>query len=91
MPFRFSPPLAQFRPFASRACVGRNLAILELQMIVASLLRRYEFVLENPDEEVSFLISFFLVVWLISLQLETREGFLRKPLRCHVGIKRREL
>jgi benzoate 4-monooxygenase len=37
---------------AYRACVGRNLATLELQMIIASLLRRYEFVLQNPNEEV---------------------------------------
>ncbi|KAF7360600.1 Cytochrome P450 monooxygenase [Mycena venus] len=57
----------------NRACVGRNLASLELQMIIASILRRYHFVLEKPEEE-----------------LDTREGFLRKPLRCHVGIKRRE-
>ncbi|KAJ6495457.1 cytochrome P450 monooxygenase [Mycena sanguinolenta] len=65
-----------FNPFSvgPRACVGRNLASLELQMIVASILRRYEFVLERPGEE-----------------LATREGFLRKPLRCDVGIRRREL
>ncbi|KAK7039649.1 cytochrome P450 monooxygenase [Favolaschia claudopus] len=63
-----------FNPFSvgPRACVGRNLASLELQIIVASILRRYHFVLENPDEN-----------------LETREGFLRKPLRCDVGIQRR--
>ena len=61
-------------------------------MIVASLLRRYEFVLENPDEEVGFLISVVcFLTHTITLQLETREGFLRKPLRCHVGIKRRDL
>lgn len=35
-----------------RACVGRNLAFLELQIIVASLLRRYDYVLENPEELV---------------------------------------
>jgi benzoate 4-monooxygenase len=64
-----------FNPFSvgPRACVGRNLASLELQIIVASILRRYDFVLERPD-----------------MELETREGFLRKPLRCDVGIKRRE-
>ena len=51
--------------------------------------------LENPDEEVGFLISFlaccFFLAYPLALQLETREGFLRKPLRCHVGIKRRDL
>ncbi|KAJ7634986.1 cytochrome P450 monooxygenase [Roridomyces roridus] len=64
-----------FNPFSvgPRACVGRNLASLELQIICASILRRFHFVLEKPDEE-----------------LETREGFLRKPLHCHVGIMRRD-
>ncbi|KAF7325708.1 Cytochrome P450 monooxygenase [Mycena kentingensis (nom. inval.)] len=64
-----------FNPFSvgPRACVGRNLASLELQIIVASIMRRFHFVLEFPDQE-----------------LETREGFLRKPLRCHVGIRRRD-
>ncbi|KAG5642361.1 hypothetical protein DXG03_002958 [Asterophora parasitica] len=65
-----------FNPFSvgPRACVGRNLAFLELQIICASLLRRYEFVLKNPDAP-----------------LATSEGFLRKPLHCFVGIKRREV
>ncbi|KAJ7663454.1 cytochrome P450 monooxygenase [Mycena rosella] len=65
-----------FNPFSvgPRACVGRNLASLELQIIVASILRRFHFVLEQPEEP-----------------LETREGFLRKPLRCDVGIKRRDV
>ncbi|KAJ7728145.1 cytochrome P450 monooxygenase [Mycena maculata] len=65
-----------FNPFSTgpRACVGRNLAALQLQVIVASVLRRFEFVLERPGEP-----------------LPTREGFLRKPLRCVVGIKRRDV
>jgi len=65
-----------FNPFSvgPRACVGRNLAFLELQIICASILRRYHFVLENPD-----------------LPLRTSEGFLRKPLGCMVGIKRRDV
>ncbi|KAJ6588602.1 cytochrome P450 monooxygenase pc-bph [Mycena capillaripes] len=65
-----------FNPFSvgPRACVGRNLASLELQIIVASILRRFHFVLERPEEP-----------------LATREGFLRKPLQCHVGIKRRDV
>ena len=45
---------------------------MELALIVATVLRRYEFELYQDD-------------------LETREGFLRKPLDCKVGIKRRDL
>lgn len=32
--------------------MGRNLATLELQIIVASILHRFDFVLEDPDAEV---------------------------------------
>ncbi|KAE9401944.1 cytochrome P450 monooxygenase pc-bph [Gymnopus androsaceus JB14] len=65
-----------FNPFSvgPRACVGRNLAFLELQIIVASLVRRWEFVLEDGVEQ----------------ELKTSEGFLRKPLGCRVGIRRRD-
>lgn len=65
-----------FNPFSygPRACVGRNLAFLELQIIIGSILRNFSFVLEDPD-----------------YKLETREGFLRKPLGCRVGIKRRDI
>jgi cytochrome P450 len=35
-----------------RACLGRNIAYLELQMIIATLVRRYEFVLPTPDWEL---------------------------------------
>ncbi|KAG6849324.1 hypothetical protein H0H93_009416 [Arthromyces matolae] len=65
-----------FNPFSTgpRACVGRNLAMLELMIIMASLARRYEFVLEKEGQV-----------------LQTSEGFLRKPIGCMVGIKRRDL
>jgi benzoate 4-monooxygenase len=36
-----------------RACVGRNLASLELLIIISSIFRRYEIVLEHPEELVS--------------------------------------
>lgn len=65
-----------FNPFSygPRACVGRNLASMELQIIISSVFARYEFELLKPSEP-----------------LGTREGFLRKPLECYVGMKRREL
>ncbi|RMY72035.1 hypothetical protein D0863_04783 [Hortaea werneckii] len=62
-----------FIPFSygPRACVGRNVAEMELALIVATVFRRYEFELYQDN-------------------LETREGFLRKPLGLQVGMRRRQ-
>lgn len=62
-----------FIPFSygPRACVGRNIAEMEMKMIVATWVRRYDVVLEQDF-------------------METREGFLRKPLALKIGFKRRQ-
>lgn len=62
-----------FIPFSygPRACVGRNVAEMELCLIVAMVFRRYEFELRQGE-------------------METREGFLRKPLGLEVGMRRRK-
>jgi benzoate 4-monooxygenase len=61
-----------FIPFGygPRSCVGRNVAEMELALIIATVFRRYEFELYQRE-------------------LKTREGFLRKPLECWVGVRRR--
>ncbi|KAK1757159.1 benzoate 4-monooxygenase [Echria macrotheca] len=62
MPFSYGP----------RACVGRNVAEMEMKLIVAAWVRRYD-------------------VSLLQEEMETREGFLRKPLGLDVAIRRREM
>jgi benzoate 4-monooxygenase len=61
-----------FLPFSygSRACVGRNVAEMEMKLIVATWARRY-------------------AVELLQDEMETREGFLRKPLGLNVSLVRR--
>lgn len=60
MPFSYGP----------RACVGRNVAEMELKLIAAAWVRRYEIELRQDE-------------------LETKEGFLRKPVKLDVNIRRR--
>jgi benzoate 4-monooxygenase len=55
--------------FGPRACVGRNVAEMEMKLIVATWARRYEVYLRQDN-------------------METKEGFLRKPLGLEIGLKR---
>ena len=48
--------------------MGRNVAEMELKLIVGTVARAYTFELRQKD-------------------LQTREGFLRKPLRLDVGMR----
>lgn len=43
-----------FNPFSTgpRVCVGRNLAIPEQQMLIATLVKRFDFKLEKPEDDL---------------------------------------
>jgi len=62
-----------FIPFSygPRACVGRNVAEMEMALIVSTVFRNFEFELYQSE-------------------METREGFLRKPMGLEVGVRRRK-
>jgi benzoate 4-monooxygenase len=61
-----------FIPFSHgpRGCIGRNLAEMEMKMIIACIFRRYS--CETSIDE-----------------MESYEGFLRKPVACPVELQRR--
>ncbi len=61
-----------FIPFSygPRACVGRNVAEMEMKLIASTWARRYDVVLRQDH-------------------MDTREGFLRKPLGLEIGLRRR--
>ncbi|KAJ3749876.1 cytochrome P450 monooxygenase pc-bph [Lentinula detonsa] len=61
-----------FNPFSvgPRACVGRNLAYLELQIIVGSLVRRWDFVLEDGlEQEVGLFLHSFGILRILFVVL----------------------
>ena len=63
-----------FNPFSFglRSCVGRNLANMDLRIFIATVFRRYDVVLENPEVSFPFvdlLLFSSLVGWLDSLWL----------------------
>ncbi|KAL3433276.1 cytochrome P450-domain-containing protein [Aspergillus tetrazonus] len=66
---------AAFIPFSTgpRACVGRNVAEMELLVICSTVFRMFDWELQQKGP------------------METREGFLRKPLGLTVGVKRRTI
>ncbi|KAL2670131.1 hypothetical protein Neosp_015012 [[Neocosmospora] mangrovei] len=61
-----------FIPFSHgpRSCVGRNLAEMQMRLIAATWIKRYNIFLRQE-------------------KMETREGFLRKPLGVEIGVSRR--
>lgn len=50
-------PLSMLTILFCRACVGRNLAFIELQIIIASIIRRYDIVLEKEGQKVSVRVN----------------------------------
>jgi benzoate 4-monooxygenase len=62
-----------FIPFSygPRSCVGRNVAEMEMKLILATWARRYHVVLRQDT-------------------MDTREGFLRKPVALDIGFRRRK-
>ncbi|KAK0466882.1 cytochrome P450 monooxygenase [Desarmillaria tabescens] len=64
-----------FAPFSlgPRACIGRNLANLELQIIIASIFRRFNFVLENPDEKLQVYEGFVVELGPCRVGIKARE------------------
>ncbi|EUC61057.1 cytochrome P450 family monooxygenase [Rhizoctonia solani AG-3 Rhs1AP] len=48
--------------FGTRACIGRNLAIMDMLLIAATIFRRYDIQLAHADVKVSLVFQSFLLV-----------------------------
>lgn len=57
----------------SHVCIGRNLAILEMNKVLPTLLRRYEFELEFPGRELKKHSSFFCVQSGLKVKMSRRQ------------------
>ncbi|KAF9820719.1 hypothetical protein IEO21_01162 [Rhodonia placenta] len=66
--------MRSFAPFSvgPRACLGRNLALQQMHIVLATIFHRYNLVLESDAP------------------LPLRDGFVRKPKNCVVGVQRRK-
>lgn len=75
------------------SCVGRNLAAMELSIILASVMRRYEMALnEEKPVSVNECGKNIDQINLVPMQdMVISEGFLRKPLSVNLSIKRRDI
>lgn len=69
---------------------------MELLLIISTIVAKYEIEPQDPDAPVSHLLLTLVDTRLqpadrvrLFLQLETAEGFLRKPLAYNVKIKKR--
>ncbi|KIX08598.1 uncharacterized protein Z518_03254 [Rhinocladiella mackenziei CBS 650.93] len=60
----------------SHVCIGRHLALLEMNKVLPQLLRRYDIQLVNPGKPLEHHSSFFVVQWglLVYLQLREKSG-----------------
>ncbi|KPI38564.1 Pisatin demethylase [Cyphellophora attinorum] len=58
----------------SHVCIGRHLALLEMNKVLPQLLRRYELRLVNPGKVLGHHSSFFVVQWGLKVYLSKRKG-----------------
>lgn len=101
-PFSIGPRCVSGRLFHSvgdmlmhlnRACLGRNLAQLELLATISSIFHRYDVVLGSPDQKVRQMIWRRSITQVLTmrcaLQLESHEAFLRTLHEVPVGVRLR--
>lgn len=64
-----------FTPFSTgaRACLRRNITYLEQMVVLASIVRRYEFALKSPDFRLERREAFNLLVGELPVKIWMRE------------------
>lgn len=83
--------LMLFLSVGPRACVGRNVAMAELSILIAAIILRYDIVVRlavlGPPPDALLIMS--LQLESPDKPLEKVEGFLVKPTALSIGLKRR--
>ncbi|ETI21441.1 hypothetical protein G647_07788 [Cladophialophora carrionii CBS 160.54] len=57
----------------SHVCIGRHLALLEMNKIIPEIIRRYDIQLVNPGKKLEHHSSFFVVQWGLLTYMRLRE------------------
>lgn len=57
----------------SHVCIGRHLALLEMNKVIPEILRRYEIEAVTPGKPLEHFTSFFVVQWGLKVHLKLRD------------------
>lgn len=57
----------------SHVCIGRNLALLEINKVIPRLIRDYHFELVHPDRELKAFATFFVVQEGLEVYVEKKQ------------------
>ena len=57
----------------AHVCIGRNLALLEINKVIPRLLRDYDFQLVHPHRPLKSHVTFFVVQYGLEVYIKKRE------------------
>jgi cytochrome P450 len=58
----------------SRTCIGKSISLMEISLLIPELIRKFDFVLEDPDAEIQMENMWFVKQKNILCRVREREG-----------------